>query len=340
MVYRSLQLAVTLLTLTLFCPAQTGGFGPPPQFQPPHGDGAFHEMGSVTGTVRTMSGKAMKDVQVQLLELSHGSVMNSAFTNSSGEFQFNNVPKGTYEVVASVGVHQAQDRVEVSAWNASTNLRMPVSDAPEDGAGTNTISVAQYKVPEKAREELARARDATAKMKFDEAQKHVSKALEIYPHFADALTLQAILKLSAKEPDGAIADLQNAIQCDGNYGLAYVVLGAAYNSQGKYDLAVQPLQRGQTLAPDSWQAYFEMARAYLGKEDYRAALQQVDKAQTLMNSDFAPLRLARAEALFGLKQYSDSVAELQQFLNKDPSGPNSQQAQQMLAKARELEGTR
>ncbi len=297
-------------------------------------------MGSVTGTVRTLSGKPMKEIQVQLLELTHGSVLNSVFTNSSGEFEFYNVPKGTYEVVASAGVHQTQDRVEVGAWNATANLRMPVSDVPEDGAGTNTVSVAQYRVPEKAREELAKARDAAARMKFDEAQKHVSKALEIYPRFADALTLQAILKLSSNDSTSAIADLQNAIQCDGNYGLAYVVLGAAYNSVGKYDEALQPLQRGQTLVPNSWQAYFEMARAYLGKEDYRSALQQIDKAQTLMSADFPVLRFARAQALFGLKQYSDSVAELQHYLDKEPSGPNSQQAQQMLAKARELEGAR
>lgn len=333
--FRVLQLAGGILSLTLFCAAQSGGFGDP-RFQPSQSGSGFRDLGSVSGSVRTLNGKPLSDIQVQLHDASHGSVLNSAFTNRSGEFQFNDVPKGSYEVVAVSGVHQARDRVEVSSFGAMANLRMPISDVPEDGAGTKTVSVAEYQVPPKAREELAKAHEASTKMKMEDAEKHLDRALEIYPKYADALTLRGIIKLSANDSTAAIESLKSAIECDGNYGLAYIVLGAAYNAVGKFEDALQPLQRGQTLTPDSWQAYFEMGRAYIGKADYRAALEQIDKAQSLLTGDFPLLRFARARALFGLRQYSATIAELERYLDKNPSGSNAVQAQQMLAKAKEL----
>ena len=88
------------------------------------------------------------------------------------------------------------------------------------------------------------------------------------PNYAEALTLRGVLALNQQDSQAAIADLDKAIQADGNYAMAYMVMGSALNMQSKFDEAIRSLQRGQSLAPNYWQGYFEMGKSYIGKADY------------------------------------------------------------------------
>jgi tetratricopeptide (TPR) repeat protein len=194
--------------------------------------------------------------------------------------------------------------------------------------------VAQYRVPEKAREELRKAREASTKGRMDEALSRVAKALEIHPQYADALTFRAVLKLTTKDTAGAVLDLQKAIEYDGNYAMAYMVLGSALNIQSKFDEAIRTLERGESLAPGAWQAYFELGKAYAGKADFKSSLAQLNRAETLA-PEYALIRLVRAHVFIQLHQFSDAVADLQVYLEKKPNGQDSDLAQKMLLQAQE-----
>jgi tetratricopeptide (TPR) repeat protein len=280
----------------------------------------------------------MKSVQVQLHDAATGSVVGSVYTNDSGQYVFSGVRHGSYEVMAFSGVRQTSDRVEVGAWPVTANLRMPFSGKPDVGAGQNTISVLQYRIPDKAREEFTKAQDDLSRHKIEDGEKHLDRALEICPNYANALTLRGILELSASKTSNAMADLQKAIQSDGNYALAYTVMGAALNSTKKFDEAIRSLERGASLEPDSWQTYFELAKAYVGKADFASAIRQLDRAQSL-TPNFPMIRYVRGFALMGLKQYQQAATELQGFLEKVQSGPESDRARQLLSQAQQL-GTR
>ena len=291
---------------------------------------------TLDGTVvNSLNNQPLQNAKVELRDAANGTVLTSSFTNSGGAFDFGSVPQGVYRVVATRGISQVEERIDLSSFKNSVNLRMPISNQPEAGNTGNTVSVAQYKVPEKARNEFQKAQEASAKMDFDGARKHVARALELYPDYADALTLRAVLNLSSDTP-AAVTDLQKAIHCDGNYALAYTVLGSALNMQQKFAEAMQMLQRGQSLAPDSWQTYFEMARSYVGEQDYQSALRELDRARSLVPADYPTLLLVQAQAHVGLKQYESAMQELQAFLQKDPKGPNSEAAQKMLQETSEL----
>jgi len=289
--------------------------------------------GSLSGTVLSSDSKPLKDVRVDLRDTS-GSTINSVYTNAAGMFEFSQVRSGLYEVVATSGLEQTQQRVEMDRMPSAVNLRLPVRSTPSDGNPANSISVAQYRVPAKARDELKSAREAAAKGKNDDADKHVAKALAIYPNYADALTLRAILKVDANDREGAVTDLQQAIQDDESCALAYIVMGAIFNTQGKFDDAIRSLERGEALAPDSWQAYFEMGKSLTAKAEYEPALRQLEKAQALSPKDYPPIHLVKARAMAGLSNYSDEMAELQQYLDKEPQGTNSAQARKMMDQAR------
>lgn len=299
--------------------------------QPRPGMAKGQTFNSLSGSVITADNKPVRDVHVELRS-SNGSSITSVYTNSSGAFEFPTVYAGTYDVVASSGVSQAQERIEVGGMPQSITLRLPVTSKANDGNGSNSVSVAAYKVPEKARDALRKAREASVKGNHDEAQKQIAKALEIYPKYADALTLRALFKMDAKDLAGATADVQEAIQDDENCALAYVVMGAALNLQLKFDDAIRALSRGQSLSPNSWQAYFEMGKALMGKAQYEAALREFDRAQTLA-PDASMIHFAKARALFGLRNYSDAVPELQAYVTGNPQGLRAEEARKMLAEA-------
>jgi tetratricopeptide (TPR) repeat protein len=330
-------LALSFTLLTSFCFAQFMTTTPSVRprdnnFSPRFADGNASLDGTVVDAVTS---KPVQNARVELRDAGNGTVVSSSYTNSAGQFGFGTVPQGLYRIVALMGVSQVEERVDVSSFSTSVNLRMPLNHSQQGGDTGNTVSVAQYKIPEKARNEFQKAQEASAKLKLDEARKRIARALEIYPNYADALTLRAVMNLSSNVA-AAVADLEKAIQCDGNYALAYTVLGSALNAQGKFDQALQTLQHGETLAPDSWQTYFEIARSYIGKAQYDTALREIGKAQSLLSTEYPVLLLVRAQAHLGLKQYQNAVSELQTYLQKEPAGPNSLTAQRMLQQAREL----
>lgn len=331
MVRRAVVVPFALVVLSVCSLAQMD-----PMYQRPSGPSMAnsHESAvSINGTVLTADGKPLKDAHVELRDAS-GSIVTATYTNAGGSFEFAQVRSGIYEIVATSGLQQAQQRIDSNRMMVSVELRLPVSSAPGDGNPANTVSVSQYKVPGKARDELKKARDASEKGKNDEAEQHLAKALEIYPKFADALTLRAILKMDSKDENSAIADLQQAITYDGNCALAYLVMGAVLNQQSKFDDAIRALERGEALSPNSWQAYFEMGKSLVGKAQYEAALRQLDRAQALMTKEYPPLHLVKAHAMLAISNYTDAMTELQQYLAKEPNGPNTQQARQMLDQAR------
>lgn len=287
---------------------------------------------SISGTVQDTMGNPLQNVRVELTD-GGGTVVNSAYTGPSGRFEFTRVAAGTYQIVATWGLQQASERVDASSFSNMVSIRMQGSGKPADGVEGDSISIAQYRVPAKAREAYRKAHSALEKGKLDDASKHLAKALEICPNYAEALTLRGILELNRQDSQAAVADLDKAIQADANYAMAYMVMGSALNMQSKFDEAIRALQRGESLAPNYWQAHFEMGKSYIGKADYPAALRQLERAESLAPEEYPLIYLLRAHALLSMKQFPEAMTALQAYLQKDPKGANVEQAQKMMEQA-------
>lgn len=287
---------------------------------------------SISGTVQDTMGNPLQNVRVELTD-GGGTVVNSAYTGPSGRFEFTRVAAGTYQIVATSGLQQASERVDASSFSNLVSIRMQGSGKPADGVEGDSISIAQYRVPAKAREAYRKAHSALEKGKLDDASKHLAKALEICPNYAEALTLRGILELNRQDSQAAVADLDKAIKADANYAMAYMVMGSALNMQSKFDEAIRALQRGESLAPNYWQAHFEMGKSYIGKADYPAALRQLERAESLAPEEYPLIYLLRAHALLSMKQFPEAMTALQAYLQKDPKGANVEQAQKMMEQA-------
>jgi len=77
-----------------------------------------------------------------------------------------------------------------------------------------------------------------------------------------------------------------------------------------------------------------MGKSLVGKTQYEAALRQLSRAQALAPEEYPLIHLVKAHAMLALNNYADAMTELQAYLEKEPSGPNSEQAQKMLAQAK------
>lgn len=287
---------------------------------------------SVVGSVQSADNQPMDNVRVELRDIATGVVVGYSYTGMGGSFEFNQLPQGSYEVVALSGTQKAEERVQVNSMSTSVQLRLPTIK-PNDGMGNRAISVSQYRIPDAARNELRKAQEASAKNKHDDAVKHLNRALEIQPNFAEALTARATYKLDQQDLEGAIDDLQHAVQGDANYALAYTVLGSVFNMQSKFDDALRSLQRAESLAPDVWQTHFELGRGYAGKGDYAASLKSLDRAEKLVPKDYPLLHLIRANDQMGLGQFAQAADELKSFIQKNPASPHVDQAKKMLEHA-------
>lgn len=295
-----------------------------------------HSDNTLTITVRDKADQPIADARVDVRAVMSAGSSYSGYTNRAGILEITGLGDGTYEVVAQKGVTQSTDRVEVSAGLATVALRMDTTDpaAAEVGSNGATVSLAQYKVPKKAREEFRKAESALNERKTDEAQKHLAKALEIHPDYADALTMRGIMNLEQKNYEAATTDLDHAIKADAGYAMAYIAIGAAFNMTQHFDEALRALDRGVTLSPQSWQAYFEMAKAQVGKSNYEAAIRAADKAQALSNGTYPLVHLLKAHAMLALKQYDPAMGELQAFLDQAPKAPQAENARTTLEQVR------
>lgn len=285
-------------------------------------------MTSIMGQVRGPNNQAIGNARVEVHDMRNGSTLAFAYTRPNGSFELNGIPVGTYEVVATQGIHEARQRVDTTMGDGTVDFRMNVGDA---ASGTMaTVSVAEMKVPAKAQNSLREAQKKFEKRKLDDARKELAKALDIYPQYGAALTLRGIINLEQGKMDDGRNDLEAALKHDPNYGLTYFALGTVYNSSGHFDDAIRTLDRGISLMPNSWQPQYEMARAYLGKGQFDLALEHVVRAERLAPKVFAPVYLVKAHALLGMRNYGDAISELERYLAAEPNGANAVQARQEL----------
>jgi Tfp pilus assembly protein PilF len=317
--------------------AQFGSMNRFPSSSPLHSD-ASTLPGVLEVTVRDSNGVAAQNLPVELRDELRGGLVATGVTGRQGSFDFANLPSGVYDVVATQGANQVRGRVEFRGGSDGIVLRLSASAGAAAGNGA-TVSLAQMKVPAKAQRELAKAKELMAQGKMAPACARALKAIAIYPDYGEAHAVLGLLNLSEGKRDDAIAELEKAVRLDPNSVLNLAALGAAYNAIHHFDDALRAVQSALRLAPNTWQAHMEMAKAYLGKNDFAAGLRSAEKALALAPPAFAQNHLLRAQALLGLKEYSDAIHEYEQYLSRQPQGPEAAQVRLALDQAKTLAGS-
>jgi tetratricopeptide (TPR) repeat protein len=77
-----------------------------------------------------------------------------------------------------------------------------------------------------------------------------------------------------------------------------------------------------------------LGKAYLGKSDLARAHEQLDHCQRYAPPSYAPLHLVRANLELALKNYPAAMAELEAYLDREPTGENSERVRKTLGEVK------
>ena len=133
-----------------------------------------------------------------------------------------------------------------------------------------TISLTTAMAPKDAKKSYDKALNALKKDKWEDAQKELTKAVEIYPKFAVAWVELGRTQEHAKDVDGAAKSYANALQADPKLIPPYLSLATIAFHEQKWQEVTEQTDRILKLNPlDFPQAYLlnSMSNFYLKKLD-------------------------------------------------------------------------
>jgi tetratricopeptide (TPR) repeat protein len=210
---------------------------------------------------------------------------------------------------------------ERSPWNP----RDSSTDASR-GEIPYVISVSHLKVPAKAAGHLEEAQKRFAKMQLAQATMEIDRAIEIYPAFAQAFCMRALVSLAEKDFTGSVESAAYAIRLDGADAYSWVALATAYNSLNEWPEAEAAAGRALSLDPSVWQGQLELAKSFYGERKFMLALSTLDQ----LKRDLPDIHLVRADSLMRLGRPQEAAQQFSIFLQETPGDSRVEQVRQIL----------
>ena len=198
----------------------------------------------------------------------------------------------------------------------------------------NSISAISLKAPDNARKEFEKGRDAFDAKKFSDAEKHLAKAVAIYPDYASAWETLGRAQVQQQRASDARKSFQKAIAADDKYVPAYLELAMLESDTSNWGEVIKLTGRALQLDPASYpEAYYLNGIAHF-------SLQQIGEAETSARKAVEldkQRRIPRAEFLLGnvlwTKGDERGAAEhMRTYLALDPNCAEAGKIKSYLAK--------
>jgi tetratricopeptide (TPR) repeat protein len=283
--------------------------------------------GWISGSVRSTDGQSVQDVTITVRKNSRDIL--TIYAAPDGSFEIARVPTGDVELIAKQGLNESSEHISVMSGSNWVHLTLTTNNG--SNAKGAAVTAAQLAVPPKARRDLEKAQDALHRKRLSDATRLIQRALVVWPHYAEALLLRAVMERQANSPQLAAADAEQAVGYDPNFPPAYFVLGSVYNDLDRSDDAIRTLDHGIAIGPTYWQGYYEMSRALLRKGEFPAALRQAEHSSSLAPKEFATIHLVKGYAYLGMNNPSAARPELETYVKMKPDTQPAIRAKAVLA---------
>jgi tetratricopeptide (TPR) repeat protein len=193
------------------------------------------------------------------------------------------------------------------------------------------VSVSDLSVPATARKEFEKANHLISKQDWVKAKERLGKAIAVYPLYAAAYNNLGAVYTHMGEIGQAREALQKAVSLDGHMALAYVNLGRVSFTTKDFPEVETFIEKAMSLAaPDAEQlkllAYAQLADHHL--DQVIETSRQAHRSQ-LRHHAFLHVLAAKASELES--KSDDSIAELQEYLMEEPTGPRAEKIRNVLA---------
>src|SRR5579871_3220832 len=196
-----------------------------------------------------------------------------------------------------------------------------------------TISITSAMAPKDARKAMERAQNFAKKDKWDQAQKEIEKAVEIYPKYAVAWSELGGLQQRANNTGAARKSFAMALEADPKLIPPYLALAAMASRESKWQEVSDDTQRALKLNPvDFPQAYLlnAMSNYYLNNLDVagKSARDGIDHDP---EHRFPRLHEVLGAVLLRKQDSAGAAEQFRKYLQYAPEGPETAHARKQLA---------
>jgi Tfp pilus assembly protein PilF len=221
---------------------------------------------------------------------------------------------------AQIDLSAFQSDSDIGMLSVGTMVLKRFGNAP----GT-TISLTTLQAPHDARDAYQKAQKALTKKKDGEAEKQLTKAVQIYPHFAAAWFLLGKLHEERNQTDQAAQDYFQSVSAEPNFVSPYFRLGVIALRGKKWKEAAQFTDKVAELNPYAFpQAFFCNAVANYNLGNLDGAEKSARTFQSMDNTHRVPQSSLLLAAILAAKhEYSAAADQDRSYLQVLPNAPNS-----------------
>lgn len=278
------------------------------------------------------SRSAPEQIRVLLMTTS-GSIVADRFTGSLGNVTFSGIPAGNYRVKASgMDIEDSETTFYVDANDQhhfeTMQIKMKTTGQPSSNRGA--ISAAELNIPEKAHKEFDKGIANMEQKDFGEAEKHFTKATEIYPQYGAAFNNLGVLAMRAGHNEDGKRFFETALRADGNNPGANVNFARCLIMEGNIPDAEQYLQKASTLAPRDAEPLAVLANTQMQAGQLDLALDNARRVHTLEHQRFTVAHLIAARILESKNRPDEAAAEYRLFLKEAPDSPKAENVRAAL----------
>lgn len=182
------------------------------------------------------------------------------------------------------------------------------------------VTVAELSIPAKARKEFDKGLESLRKQDFKQALQHLNGAVFIYPPFAGAYNNLGVVYARLGDTACEREALEKAIELNDHFALAYLNWARLSLAASDYAGADGALRKVANLDPGDPLAVVLLTYSEFMQGRWEDAITASQRAHSL-NKPHAFAHRVAARAFEQQRQFGRAIAELNLFLEEDPSSP-------------------
>ncbi len=309
---------------------------------PGRGGGVSH---SIRGKIFLPAGN-LPDQRIRVvLELNTGGIVNEAFSDSVGNFEFRSLPNGTYKIVVpSDGrVYETTQEVVELYGNFARTFSAQIY-LKEKGEGLTfkpkekILSAADIQeVPKDAKKNYDRGVKLSRENKPEEAARMFEAAIKIFPEYLHAINKLGEQLRALNQPVEAQAAFEKAIAINQKFALPHINLGMMLVEQGRFDEAIAALENGNRMDGSYPMGHFSLGIALMSKQppDFDRAERELTRTLELGKRDFPHVRLQLFNLYLRRNRLDKATEQLELYLKDAPDAPNAEAVRQKLSQIKQ-----
>jgi tetratricopeptide (TPR) repeat protein len=288
----------------------------------------------------TISGIVMAEGNNQRIEHVHirlcdggGNQLEETTTPQSGEFAFRGLQRGHYILTLEANDYESTEMQLDMSYTSDKGMTLymkPIVKPGSASSGGPPISAHELSMPEAARKLM---QSGQKKLYVDKdpqgALADFQQAVSTAPGYYEAHREIAMAYMTQGKAEEAQASLRKSIEVSGDtYGDAEIDLGTLLIEKGDIDTGEKAVRRGLELNPKSWKGFYELGKLDLGRNRLDSALKSAEQARSLAPNVPIIYRLL-ANIHIRQKNNQELLNDLDAYIKLDPDSPASLRAVQM-----------